>query len=110
MASAAGLKRVAEYADVIGVQKSMVIAEAAGGALTPTRLIADAHAAGLKVHAWTFRAENMFLPVTLRRGPELTAHGDMGAEVRLYAEAGVDGLFCDHPDVARAVLSRAARP
>jgi glycerophosphoryl diester phosphodiesterase len=27
----------------------------------PTTLVADAHAAGLKVHPWTFRAENFFL-------------------------------------------------
>jgi glycerophosphoryl diester phosphodiesterase len=109
MSSAGGLKRVAEYADVVAVQKTMVICEGSAGTLTPTRLVDDAHAAGLKVHAWTFRAENMFLPVSLRRGTDLAGHGDMAAEVRLYVQAGVDGLFCDHPDVARGVISRAAR-
>jgi glycerophosphoryl diester phosphodiesterase len=110
MAKAEGLKRVAEYAEAVGVQKSMVIAEKGGGVLTPTRLVEDAHAVGLKVHVWTFRAENMFLPVNFRRGTELAGHGDMAAEVRLHVEAGIDGLFCDHPDIARSVISRAARP
>jgi glycerophosphoryl diester phosphodiesterase len=109
MSSAEGLRRVAEYADVVAVQKHMIISEAAGGELTPTRLVENAHAAGLQVHGWTYRAENMFLPVRFRRGPELAGHGDMAAEVKLHVEAGVDGLFCDHPDVARAVLSRGPR-
>jgi glycerophosphoryl diester phosphodiesterase len=110
MSNASGLKRVAEYADVVAVQKNMVISEGTDGTLTPTALVEHAHAAGLQVHAWTFRAENMFLPVIFRRGSDLAGHGDMAAEVRSHVEAGVDGLFCDHPDVARRVLSRPARP
>jgi glycerophosphoryl diester phosphodiesterase len=104
MASADGLKRIAEYADVVAVQKQMVISESADGTLTPTSLVDNARAAGLKVHAWTFRAENMFLPVKFRRGTDLAAHGDLGSEIQLYARTGVDGLFCDHPDVARRAL------
>ena len=80
----------------------------AGGALTPTRLVEHAHAAGLQVHAWTFRAENMFLPVSFRRGTELAGHGDLAGEIRLHVQNGVDGLFCDFPDVARAVCVRTA--
>lgn len=106
MATPEGLKRVAEYADVIGVQKNMVIAEKPGGMLVPTELVDNAHAAGLQVHAWTFRAENMFLPVPFRRGNELNGHGDLAGEIRMHIEAGVDGLFCDHPEVARGVLPR----
>jgi glycerophosphoryl diester phosphodiesterase len=108
LASAEGLKKVSDYADAIGVQKTMVLAEGAGGVLTPTRLVDDAHAVGLEVHAWTFRAENMFLPVTFRRGTDLAGHGDLAGEIRLHVETGVDGLFCDHPDVARGVLPRPA--
>lgn len=106
MSSAAGLKRVAEYASVIGVQKSMVMTEGADGALTPTSLVRNAHAVDLKVHVWSFRAENMFLPVSLRRGSELSKHGDLAAEIRAHVAAGIDGLFCDFPDVARAVMTR----
>lgn len=106
MATATGLKRVAEYADAVGVQKSMVLAEAAGGKLVPTRLVEHAHEAGLKVHVWTFRAENMFLPVQFRRGSGLADVGDLAGEIRLHAQAGIDGLFCDHPDLARAALAQ----
>ena len=63
-----GLRRIAEYANAIGVQKEMVIREDAAGALLPTDLVADAHAAGLAVHAWTFRAENYFLPQAVAHG------------------------------------------
>jgi glycerophosphoryl diester phosphodiesterase len=105
MAQPAGLKRVAQYAHAIGVQKNMVLAEGADGSLAPTSLVADAHAAGLSVHAWTFRAENTFLPQSLRRGNEPAAHGDMAAEITACVAAGLDGLFSDYPDLAHAALS-----
>ncbi|WP_438907598.1 glycerophosphodiester phosphodiesterase family protein, partial [Bacillus licheniformis] len=54
MATPAGLKVVATYAFGIGPNKSMV------GAGKP--LVHDAHIAGLRVHPWTYRAENAFLP------------------------------------------------
>ncbi len=57
----------------------------------------DAHAAGLLVHAWTFRAENHFLPVPLRRGTDPAALGDLAAELTTYLQAGLDGVFCDQP-------------
>jgi glycerophosphoryl diester phosphodiesterase len=100
-----GLQRVAEYASAIGVQKSMVMAESPAGSLTATSLVRDAHAAGLAVHVWTFRAENNFLPLALRRGESPAAHGDLAAEVRAFIAAGIDGVFCDHPDVARAAVT-----
>ena len=65
--------------------------------------------AGLAVHAWTFRAENHFLPSALRRGDDPAAHGDLAAEIRAFMDAGVDGLFCDHPDLARRALDAAQR-
>ncbi len=110
MSTPDGLRRVAEYADVVAVQKNMVIAEAPDGTLTPTGLVAHAHAAGLQVHAWTFRAENMFLPVRMRKGTDLTAHGDLAAEIQLHARAGIDALFCDHPDIARRALRSMPSP
>jgi glycerophosphoryl diester phosphodiesterase len=109
MSQPEGLRRVAEYANAIGVQKNMVIAESGDGTLHPTSLVAQAHAAGLQVHAWTFRAENAFLPASLRRGTEPAGHGDLEAEVRLHVAAGVDGLFCDQPGLARDAISRPTR-
>ncbi|HUG73696.1 MAG TPA: glycerophosphodiester phosphodiesterase family protein [Steroidobacteraceae bacterium] len=106
MATATGLKRVAEYATAVGVQKTMVMAEAAGGRQVPTMLVEHAHAAGLKVHVWAFRAENMFLPVQFRQGAGLASHGDLAGEIRLHVQAGIDGLFCDHPDLARMALAQ----
>jgi len=104
MATPEGLARVARYAAAIGVQKSMVMREGTDGGLQATSLVTDAHAAGLAVHVWTFRAENEFLPRSLRCGGESSAHGDLTAEIRRFRDAGVDGLFCDHPQIAHGAL------
>ena len=69
-----GLRRVARYADAVGVAKDLVMPG-------PTSLIADAHAAGLKVHVWTIRDET-----------------DSIEDTQAFLDAGVDGLFTDHPD------------
>lgn len=108
MISPQGLARIADYAAAVGVQKSMVMREAEGGTLMATSLIGDAHAAGLAVHAWTFRAENHFLPRTLRSGEDPAAHGDLPREIAAFVAAGMDGMFCDHPAPARAALDAAA--
>jgi glycerophosphoryl diester phosphodiesterase len=100
-----GLKAVAAYADGIGPEKTLVIPRGPDMRLTsPTRLVADAHAAGLKVHPWTFRAENYFLPADHRKGEDPRAHGDLAGEIRAYLAAGVDGLFSDF--TAEAVAAR----
>ena len=95
-----GLDAIAKYAAAIGPNKSLVIARDAQDALgEPTALVADAHAQGIHVHAWTFRAENNFLPRRLRSGDTPSAFGDLAAELRLYLQAGLDGFFTDHPDM-----------
>ncbi len=99
-----GLRRIAEYASAIGVEKKMVAIEAGDGALHPTPLVEAAHAAGLTVHAWTFRAENYFLPKSLQRGAEPAMHGDLAAEIHAYLAAGIDGFFCDFPDLGRHAI------
>ena len=63
-------------------------------------LVRDAHAAGLKVHPYTFRAENAFLPTSLRNGSEPAERGDIEAELRAFLDTGIDGLFIDQPDIA----------
>lgn len=106
LASPAGLRGVARYADGIGPDKSQVIPRRADGTLgTPSVLVDDAHAAGLFVHPYTFRAENTFLPADFRRGDVLPDFGRGVDEQVTFLRAGIDGLFADQPDVA--VLARA---
>ncbi|MEU0388343.1 glycerophosphodiester phosphodiesterase family protein [Streptomyces chartreusis] len=91
MMTPAGLARIAQYADWIGPDKSSV----AG-----TSLLADAHAAGLRVGPYTFRAENQFLPAEFRRGTGNNDFGDAFAEYALYYRMGVDAVVTDFPDLA----------
>ncbi len=60
----------------------------------------NAHAAGLKVHPYTFRAENVFLPANLRKGDSPTERGNIEADIQAFLDAGIDGLFIDQPDIA----------
>ncbi len=110
----AGLAEVAKYADAIGPNKSLVIPRVPGNAIqadgvasaegklgAPTSLVHDAHAVGLGVHPWTFRAENHFLPANLRSSGDPTQYGDLAAEISAFLEAGVDGFFTDHPALGK---------
>ncbi len=106
MATAEGLRQVAGYAQAVGVHKAMVIGADANGQPCPTQLVANAHAVGLAVHVWTFRAENYFLPKVLQRGEGLAAHGDLAVEIRYHLAAGVDGLFTDFPALAKAGIEQ----
>lgn len=106
MITPAGLKAIAAYADGIGPAKALIFPrDGKGHLLPPTSLIADAHAAGLKVIVWTFRAENFFLPAELRDGADPRAHGKAGEEIRMFARQGIDGLFTDFPGAAVEALS-----
>lgn len=105
MATPEGLKAVAAYAAGIGPAKVMVVKN--DGTVTP--LVADAHAAGLKVHPWTFRAENFFLPSGLRDGINPAAHGRLGEEISRHLAAGVDGFFTDFPYQGVEARDRHAR-
>lgn len=108
MSTAQGLAEVARYASAIGAEKTMVIPRDATGNLgEPTGLVSDAHAAGLKVHVWTFRRENYFLPQTLRAGTDPSATGDVTTEILRYRATGIDGYFTDN--VAEGVAA-ARRP
>ena len=95
-----GLDAIAKYAQAIGPAKSLVIARTANDSLgEPTSLVSDAHAQGVHVHAWTFRAENSFLPRELRSGAEPTQLGNLAGELQAYLNAGLDGFFTDHADI-----------
>lgn len=102
MATPAGLKAIAVYADGIGPDIGMVLKPDG----TPTALVADAHAAGLLVHPWTLRRENAFLPPALRKGDDPAAPGDYAALAKLVVGAGVDGFFTDFPGMAVALFPR----
>ena len=105
MLTEGGVSAIASYADAIGPQKSLVIPIGENGQLDePTKLVAWAHAAGLLVHPWTFRAENYFLPGDLRRGDRTDQRGDLAAEIRAFIDAGIDGLFSDQPGLAVKAL------
>jgi len=110
----AGLAEVKTYADGIGPWKPQVMtlkvsplkaANADGSvpyvprladvnSVTPTRLIHDAHAAGLFVHAYTFRNERKYLAGLFG--------GDPTPEYLAYFRAGVDGVFSDFTNTAVA--------
>ncbi|MDN3294739.1 glycerophosphodiester phosphodiesterase family protein [Streptomyces ficellus] len=92
MTTPAGLRAIAAYAQWIGPDKSSLV--------PPSTLLADAHAAGLKVGAYTFRAENRYLPAELRRGSDPNGFGDAFAEYARHFEQGVDAVVTDFPDLA----------
>lgn len=104
MLTPTGLRGIARYADGIGAEKALVVPVGGGRAGTPAALVSDAHRAGLKVHVWTFRAENYFLPVELRKEGGPAALGDLAGEIKAYVAAGVDGIFSDNVGAARAAL------
>ena len=109
-----GLAEVASYAQGIGPWKYFLIPtackqvaaacvdqngdgkvnEADRNVQPATEVIANAHALGLVVHAYTFRNESRRLA--------LEDAGNPVAEYLRYFQAGVDGLFTDFADTAVA--------
>lgn len=100
MTSRAGLREVARYAWGIGPDKAMLWDD--GGAAL---LVADAHDAGLRVHPWTYRAENIFLPERFRSGSDPAAHGDAEGEISAALGLGIDGFFTDYPAIGITALN-----
>ena len=116
MLTPAGLKEIKTYADGIGPWKPYLIAskgvdankdgkaddvngdglvnEADRTVLPASDVVKNAHAAGLFVHAFTFRNEPRRLAGNYK--------GDPKAEYDLFYKLGVDGLFSDFPDTAVA--------
>ena len=107
----AGLREIATYAQGVGVNKNLIRPRDAQDRLLPaTSLVHDAHREGLVVHAWTFRAENFFLPADFRAGKAPQERGDLAGEVRAFVAAGLDGFFTDHPGLGRSALDASPRP
>jgi len=87
------LAAIAADADGLGPHIARVVA--ADG--KPTGLVAAAHAAGLVVHAYTLRCDDL---------PPFASSAEEALEI-LCGDAGLDGVFTDFPDVVAAW--RAAR-
>jgi glycerophosphoryl diester phosphodiesterase len=95
----AGLREVSTYAQVLAPHKDLVIPRLPDGSLgEPTRLVDQAHHAGLAVQVWTFRAERRFLPTGT----------DFPTELSRFTRLGIQGLFADHPDQAVAAVRKIA--
>ncbi|MEA5534539.1 glycerophosphodiester phosphodiesterase family protein [Crocosphaera sp. XPORK-15E] len=67
------------------------------GEVTP--FVDDAHAAGLVVHPYTLRPEEVFLTLNADGTPQTLAD-----EVKQLVGIGVDGLFCDDPGTCRQTV------
>jgi len=89
MVTAAGLDAIAEVADGIGPSMTRII-DGDGNWVDDNFLVREAQARGLVVHPYTMRADR--LPAYVDSFEELL-------ELFLF-EAGVDGVFTDHPDLA----------
>ena len=91
-----GLASIREYADAIGVWIPHVVQwPKPGGEPTFSTLVRDARAAGLRVHVYTLRRDQ--LPAN---APDFsTVHAAL-------LQAGVDGIFTDFPDETRAFVVR----
>lgn len=115
MVTPAGLAEIKTYADGIGPWKPYIISVkgqlgtdnkvkdingdgkvnyADASSLPPTSLIADAHRAGLLVHAYTFRNESRRIPADFKNDPK--------EEYKAFYRLGIDGVFSDFADTAVA--------
>jgi len=92
--SAARLAEIALYAQAIGPSLKLLLHPADGG--QPGALVADAHRAGLAVHPYTFRRDE--LPAGVESFEALLE--------TCLVDWQVDGLFTDFPDLARGFIDR----
>lgn len=83
-----GLEEVAKVADGIGPSMQHIVTGKRNGALKITDLVKNAHDLKLEVHPYTFRADAL---------PDYVTSLDELFRIFLL-QAGVDGLFTDHPD------------
>ena len=91
--SAKGLQKITKYATAIGIHKDLLIPRnSSHKLLSPTPLVSNAHGVKLLVHAWSFRNEDIFLPLDFQGNPQ--------GECELFIKLGIDGVFSDYPDTA----------
>ena len=104
MATPQGLAQIATYADGVGPEKYHFIIprDAAGNLDTAhaTRFVKNAHAVGLQVHPYTFRAENRFLPTNFKSASGVPNElGDSDGEIQAFLATGIDGFFTDQTNI-----------
>ena len=106
-----GLSRLAAEVDGVSVDKKLILARKHDHTVGTTDLVSRIRDFGLEAYTWTLRAENRFLPKSLRRGIRNRDHGDWMREFQLIMRTGLDGVFADQPDLAieaRDALQRLA--
>jgi glycerophosphoryl diester phosphodiesterase len=89
------MAEIRRYADAIGPAWDLLAAEVAGG-YRLTGLIGAARRHGLAVHAYTFRRDQL---------PSYARSFEHWLSIA-FEEAGLDGIFCDFPDLAVNWLRR----
>ncbi len=105
--SPAGLDEIKTYAAGIGPwYRQILLAADPDGSPRFSKLVEQAHRAGLEVHAYTLRADSM--PDFVDNFEQLLAY--------LLVDQRIDGVFTDHPDRvlsylrSRALAARDCRP
>jgi glycerophosphoryl diester phosphodiesterase len=91
---------VSRYAQGLGTPYRLLVEAPSQAAekIEPSRFAREARAAGLWLHPFTFRCEDL---------PPYASNLDQLLEI-FYWEIGVDGVFCDFPDIAVRVRSAGA--
>ena len=102
--TAAGLDFIDAYADGIGANTNLMIPLVNGRLGAPSTLVSDAHARGMEVHGWTFRAENIFLPNEFDSSADPAAIGNLRGQILAFTALGMDGFFTDQPDLGVAAV------
>ncbi len=96
--TAEGLARVARYADALGPSLKQLVVATESPPLRKSPLVDAATFAGLKLHPYTFRRDEL---------PAFAS--DLEALLQaFFTTVGVDGVFCDQPDIAARVRDRTA--
>ena len=91
----AGMGELATFVDGLGPALGAIVSGKSKADRKVTDFVKHAHEAKLVVHPYTLRADDL---------PKFADSMDDALEV-LFAEAGIDGLFTDFPDVAVRWLS-----
>ena len=89
------LKYFASYADGIGPWYKQILNKKVNGNWTFTPLVNDAHKLGLKVHPYTFRADQL---------DEFSSFEELVNT--LFNKANIDGGFTDFPDLVIKILDK----